>query len=127
MSDLEAQRRALQPDSGMLVARGGGTNLTVEQRALANTFHGHLLAFALDRPRIQSAQYFTAASVGASSGVMEAIRLGADLGLWKANADKPYWTFTHLTRPFMLTALALHDERVRAAPKPIPDEPQQPG
>ena len=125
MGDLEQERRAYKPDSGMLVARGGGTNLTVEQRALAHTFYGHLIACGIERLTKTGVKFLSRGNLSASTGMMDALRHGAQLGLWKEVDGKSYYTHTHLTRPFMLTALALHDERVRSQLGPT--EPQRPG
>ncbi len=116
MSDLEAQRRAYNAwgkNDYVPRAPGGATNLTPAQRALADSFHGFLLASAIDRLAHEGKRYFSRGSLGGSSGVMAAVQDGETLGLWKANADKPYWTHTSLTNAWVNTALALHDERVR--------------
>ncbi len=114
MSDLEQQRRALPPD-GMLQSAGGQVpNLIPAQRALADSFHGFLLASAIDRLAKEGKRYFSRGSTGASSGVMQVIQDGEALGLWKANADKPYWTHTHLTNAWVNTSFALHAERAKS-------------
>lgn len=94
--------------------RGGQIpTLTPAQRSLASTHYGHMLAGALERVMQRGDKWFTRASLSASAGTMDAVYAGETLGLWKKPDGKSYYTFTNLTRPWMLTALALHDERVR--------------
>ena len=107
MSDLEQQRRALQPDSGMLVARGGATNLNPEQRSLAEDKASWLLAEKIYKA---GSKWFTRHSLRLTPSQMSIVQRGCALGIFKEDADKPYWKHTHLARPWLLTALALRDE-----------------
>ncbi len=107
MSDLESQRRALQPDSGMLVARGGGTNLTPEQRSLAEDKASWLLAEKIYKA---GAKWFTRHSLRLTPSQVNIVQRGCELGIFRRNEFKEYWHHTHLTRPWLLTALALRDE-----------------
>ena len=88
--------------------------LTDQQRALASSFHGYLLACGIERLANAGTRYFSLAKLQASTGVIEAISAGEQLGLWSRNATKQYWTHTALTWPFIRTAIALADERAKS-------------
>lgn len=99
-------------DDPLSGSRGGQVPaLTVEQRALAVSFYGHLIAGGIERLLKLDIKFLSRGNLSASTGVMDALRDGAKLGLWKEVDGKSYYTHTSLTRPFMLTALAIHDER----------------
>jgi hypothetical protein len=123
MSDLEQQRRALRQEWPERSVSGGGQipALTVEQRALAHTFYGHLIACGIERLTKSGVKFMSRGNMSASTGMMDALRHGAQLGLWKEVDGKSYYTHNHLTRPFMLAALALHDERVKLEQKRTAD------
>lgn len=120
MSDLEQQRRVLAPSPHERSLNGGGQipALTPEQRTLADSLSGTFIASALERLAKDNARWFTRATLGASGDTMKAVHAGEQLGLWKKADGKNYYIFTRLTRPWMLTALALHDERVRSQSGP---------
>lgn len=115
--DLESQRRALRPDSGMLVARGNGNEaLQGELRAFADRPDCASFARSLEWMTNNHGKYFTA-STGAPQPTAGIIAEGERLGLWRKHAEKEYWTHTHLTWKWIRTAIALDDERGRAEPE----------
>jgi len=114
VNDLESQRRAFNAwGKNDLVTRVScdNTNLTPAQRTLADSLYGHLIACGIERLSKLDIKFLSRGNLSASSGMMAALADGAKLGLWKEADGKSYYTHTNLTRPFMLTALALHDER----------------
>ena len=113
MSDLESQRRALKPDSGMLVARGNGNEaLTGELRAFAQRPECVAISLVLEARANKGEKYFTYRTFWprASTALLEE---GQRLQVWKKDGSKDYWHFTHLTWPFIRTSIALDDERRR--------------
>jgi hypothetical protein len=130
--DLESQRRALKPDSGMLVASGGGINLTPEQRALAEDKTSWPFATKLDQ---LGQDWFTRHGLNLTPSQMSIVQRGCELGIFRKDDHKEYWKRTPLTRAWLLTALALRDEwdkspeaqRIRDAITPKTPEREMPG
>ena len=106
MSDIEHQRRALVPDSGMLVAKGGGTpTLSNAMIALAHTFHGGLLASAIQRCHERGGTWFPYSAIGSSHCHTIAAE-GEALGLWRKHDIKSYYMHTDFTMRWVREALA---------------------
>ena len=103
-----AEEKYLYGPKGSAVA----INLTAEERALAASFYGNLLASALHR---RGDEWFTAASLGASIGVAQAIKSGAGLGLWRKKEGTEYWIASQKGSVFVRTALAIEQEKRNGA------------
>ena len=87
-------------------------NLTPEQRALANTLHGELLASAIERETNRDGgRWFSAGRLAVGESSMAVVRDGERLGLWIRRDGKDYWRFNERTWPWVRTALALAEER----------------
>ena len=87
-------------------------NLTPEQRALADTLHGELLASAIERETNRDGgRWFSAGRLAIGEATMQIVRKGEALGLWARRENKDYWRFNERTWPWVRTALALADER----------------
>lgn len=95
-----AEEKYLYGPKGSSVA----INLTAEERALAASFYGNLLASALHR---RGDEWLTSASLGASFGVAQAIKSGAELGLWWKKEGTEYWITSQKGSVFIRTALAI--------------------
>ena len=103
-----AEEKYLYGPKGSVVA----VSLTAEERALAASFYGNLLASALHR---RGEGWFTPGSLGASAGVTAAIRSGEALGLWRQKEGAGYLIFTEKTSVFIRTALAIEREKREGA------------
>ena len=99
-----AEEKYLYGPKGSAVA----INLTAEERALAASFYGNLLASALQR---RGEGWFTPGSLGASAGVTAAIRSGEALGLWRQKEGTGYLIYTEKTSVFIRAALAIEQEK----------------
>jgi hypothetical protein len=117
MSNLEQQRRALRQEWPERSVSGGGQipALTPEQRAAAH--HADALADTLLPILDGGKKWFTAYDVReqrAGTLLHDLERVGIITKHKSTNHDGYYYKPTNLTRPFLLTALALRDERIKA-------------
>lgn len=120
MSDLEQQRRAYDAwGKGDYVPRspgGAGTQLTPEQRALAQEKESWLLAEKVhDWARNpEGGKWFTRWRLNLTPAQVRIVHRGVDLGIFRKDHDKQWWKHTPVTWPWLLTALALRDEWERS-------------
>lgn len=95
-------------DDPLSGSRGGQIpTLTPEQRALAKDKASWPLAAKLYE---KNQQWFTRHGLNLTPSQMSIVRRGCELGIFRKDSAKEYWRHTYLTRPWMLTALALRDE-----------------
>ena len=106
----------IDPVTGNICGHAGGVpNLTLEQRALADTFAGTILASKIMAMLASHGQqWLSRFDAGAASGtgkLLDELAACGVLSVEKAKHGGVYWKHTPLTRPWCLTALALLREK----------------
>lgn len=87
---------------------------TPEQVGLGMSFHGNLVACAIERATNRDGAWFSMATLGVSSPCAVVIAEGERLGLWLSVSGKNYYRHTRLTWPWVNTVLAKYNEALHA-------------
>jgi len=89
---------------GDRASHGGPPMPTPEQIELGMSFHGHLVACAIERTTERDGPWFTLATLGLSSSCAAVLSDGVRLGLWKDTGK--YYKHNHITWPWVRTVVA---------------------
>lgn len=103
----------IDPITGNLRGYGGAGNpVTPEMRALAQEKDAWSVAEKVYEwaKNPEGGKWFTRWKLNLTPSQMSIVHRAVDLGIFRKDHEKQWWKHTHLTWPWLLTAMALRDE-----------------